>query len=160
MAQTGRVKLPRISDNLFWTVPFMEIAARHVKGWGKLRCVKSRRPALGKRTGCYAVTTHYPGGYYGVMLNTHIVRPEINHKTQKVRCWKRHRFTPLEFLVTLAHELAHIDHWEHTPDHKALESLLMAKFTKRLKNIGYTSDEDWAHTDIFGKQCVRRKLFR
>jgi predicted metal-dependent hydrolase len=45
-------------------------------------------------------------------------------------------------LQYLAHELAHLEHWDHTPDHKHLECILMSAFMTRLKQDFYVSEED------------------
>lgn len=50
-------------------------------------------------------------------------------------------FTPIELLCTLAHELAHIKHWYHTPSHKMLENHLCTIFMQQLRSDGYISEE-------------------
>jgi len=39
-------------------------------------------------------------------------------------------------LITLAHELAHLKHWEHTPEHFKLQTQILARFAKVLKDLG------------------------
>lgn len=52
------------------------------------------------------------------------------------------KLSKLEVLCVLAHELAHISYWEHSPEHKTLESEYASMFMKLLKESGYTSEED------------------
>jgi hypothetical protein len=51
-------------------------------------------------------------------------------------------YTTIDLLQYLAHELAHLEHWDHTPDHKHLECILMSAFMTRLKQDFYVSEED------------------
>ena len=51
-------------------------------------------------------------------------------------------YSKIDILRTLAHELAHLKHWEHTPQHAILESKITVKFMKKLEKEGYVSEED------------------
>lgn len=55
-------------------------------------------------------------------------------------------YTRLELLELLAHELAHTLSWDHTPEHKELESKLSLVFMNRLKQEGYVSSEEEERT--------------
>lgn len=50
-------------------------------------------------------------------------------------------YSTIDLLQYLAHELAHLEHWDHTPQHKQLECILMGIFMTRLVNDGYISEE-------------------
>ena len=50
-------------------------------------------------------------------------------------------YTALELLCTLAHELAHIKHWDHTCHHKMLENHITTIFMQKLHKDGYISEE-------------------
>lgn len=65
-------------------------------------------------------------------------------KTQRLRPLSRIRkpLSTLDILHTFAHELAHMVHWDHTPDHKRLECQLMMMFMTMAKKDGYVSEED------------------
>lgn len=39
-------------------------------------------------------------------------------------------------LQTFAHELAHMVHWDHTPEHAALEAAIYKRFAKRARTLG------------------------
>lgn len=51
-------------------------------------------------------------------------------------------YSKIDILNTLAHELAHLDHWQHTPEHKILESKLTVHFMRHLLKSGYISEEE------------------
>lgn len=49
---------------------------------------------------------------------------------------KKYRLKALHFMLdTLAHELAHTVHWEHTYKHYELQAKLMRRFSKVLKKL-------------------------
>jgi len=52
-------------------------------------------------------------------------------------------------LVHLAHELAHLVHEDHTPEHKKLECKLIRLFMSRLKKDGYISEEAHARKHFY-----------
>lgn len=51
------------------------------------------------------------------------------------------RFSKIDLLANLAHELAHTVSWKHTPEHKRLEAKLSGIFMTQLRKDGYTSEE-------------------
>ena len=51
-------------------------------------------------------------------------------------------YSKMDLVELLAHELAHLKHWEHTPDRRALQAKLAIKFAKQMKEEGYISEED------------------
>ncbi len=50
-------------------------------------------------------------------------------------------YSTIDILQYLAHELAHLEHWDHTPQHKQLECIIMGIFMTRLSEAGYISEE-------------------
>ena len=55
--------------------------------------------------------------------------------------FKIERYSKIELLESLAHELAHTRHWDHTPERKILECKLSILFMRRLSKSGYISEE-------------------
>lgn len=51
------------------------------------------------------------------------------------------KYSTIDLLSTLAHELAHLEHWDHTPDHKHLECVILQVFMVQLKSDFYVSEE-------------------
>jgi hypothetical protein len=58
-------------------------------------------------------------------------------------------YDTIDLLQYLAHELAHLEHWEHTPQHKHLEVTIMSTFMTRLAQDGYISQEDEMKNGMF-----------
>lgn len=50
-------------------------------------------------------------------------------------------YSTIDLLQYLAHELAHLEHWDHTPQHKQLECIIMGIFMTKLQEAGYISEE-------------------
>lgn len=51
-------------------------------------------------------------------------------------------YSTISLLHTLAHELAHLDYFEHNPDRLLLECEITKVFARKLKKAGYISEED------------------
>jgi predicted metal-dependent hydrolase len=58
-------------------------------------------------------------------------------------------YSTLDVLQYLAHELAHLEHWDHTPQHKQLECIIMSIFMTKLTEAGYISEEAEAKNGKF-----------
>ena len=50
-------------------------------------------------------------------------------------------YSTIDILRYLAHELSHLEHWDHTCDHAGLESIILGIFMVKLKEAGYISEE-------------------
>ena len=50
-------------------------------------------------------------------------------------------FSRIDILKNFAHEIAHLEDWNHTPKHEALCSKITIAFMSRLKSEGYISEE-------------------
>jgi hypothetical protein len=75
----------------------------------------------------------------------------MDHKSYRITLYKTYHdfpsdtirpYSTIDLLQYLAHELAHLEHWDHTPDHKQLECILMGIFMTKLKQDFYVSEED------------------
>lgn len=60
---------------------------------------------------------------------------------------KIYHYSKIDILRFLAHELAHLEHWDHTPDRMFLECSILSIFMTKLKAEGYVSEEDEAEFD-------------
>jgi len=49
--------------------------------------------------------------------------------------------TKISILQNLAHEIAHVTHWDHTPERQMLENKIMNIFMRNLLTQGYVSEE-------------------
>lgn len=50
-------------------------------------------------------------------------------------------YSTMDLLKYLAHELAHLEHWDHTPSHEQLTCIITGIFMTKLKADGYISEE-------------------
>lgn len=58
-------------------------------------------------------------------------------------------YSTMDLLQYLAHELAHLEHWDHTPSHKQLECILLGIFMTKLSQDGYVSEEHELSNGLF-----------
>lgn len=58
-------------------------------------------------------------------------------------------YSTIDLLQYLAHELAHLEHWDHTPSHKQLECIIMGIFMTKLAQEGYISEEEEYKNGLF-----------
>jgi hypothetical protein len=61
-------------------------------------------------------------------------------------------YSTIDTLEYLAHELAHLEHWDHTPSHKQLQCIIMSIFMTKLQQAGYISEEDEEKNGRFYKK--------
>ena len=50
-------------------------------------------------------------------------------------------YSTIDILEYLAHELSHLEHWEHTSDRMQLQCIINGIFMVKLKQAGYISEE-------------------
>ncbi len=64
-------------------------------------------------------------------------------KLTRLKPFKRieRKFSRIDILEALAHELAHLEHFPHSPQHKKLEKRICHAFMTQLENEGYESEE-------------------
>ena len=123
-----------------WIKPFLEAARPLVPKIRYLRSLDFRKPRKGAVNHAHGIT-HLDtwNNIYDIVIHSHAVRV-LSRKPLKVTYTP---FTLIESLECLAHELAHLRHFKHTPAHKILECKIKAKFMCMIKLHGYKSDEDY-----------------
>lgn len=128
-----------IAKELEWTRKYIE-AVRHLlpkmKKLKRLSVKKANKKYVQRVLGVcnmYHDKRHYRITLYtsGTCVDT--IKPLEIHLIQ---------FSTLDILRTLAHELAHLEHWEHTPDHESLTCSITLVFMAMLKTEGYVSEEN------------------
>jgi hypothetical protein len=82
---------------------------------------------------CHGLITYMDGNSYRITL----YRNYHDLPSDKIKA-----YSTIDLLQYLAHELAHLEHWDHTPDHKQLECILMQIFMTKLKQDFYVSEEE------------------
>ena len=65
------------------------------------------------------------------------------YRTKRIEPFTRYKITysKIDILSHLAHELSHLTHWFHTPDHIILQNKINNIFMRHLKKTGYKSEE-------------------
>lgn len=129
----------KISKDLKWLIPFLDAARPLVPKMKKLKKISKNSAQTKKVHRSHAAisfffeTKHYEISMY---LQYQKIRKFGDPSTVTLGY-----YTKIDLLTSLAHELAHLYHWDHTPEHKTLESRLTILFMEMLKNSGYTSEE-------------------
>lgn len=123
----------KYSKNLLWLKPFVECAGKHVP-INRLKYIRGYKLPLNKDPKAFATLATLPGGYFQMNIRTNTV----DVKTLKNGTFKpvKHREMYLAVMLdTLAHELAHIKHWDHSPEHFILQSKIMVDMGKMLQKL-------------------------
>lgn len=126
-----------ISKKLEWLRPFIkEIKIAYPK-LKQLRKITIMRSSLTKRHRAQAECRPLDNGFYNIAIRTEYQRIDFNPLKVELRPYSK-----VDILDSLAHEISHIYHWDHTPERKIMESQINIKFMIMLKSQGYISEED------------------
>jgi hypothetical protein len=129
----SKKSFPILSKNMEWSRPFLESVA-HVVPLHKVKKITGYTVASPKKPRyegcCYSVGNKY---------NITILLSTTNYKTIYLE----------DALTTLAHELAHLSHWKHSPSHLGETGLILSLFGLAGIEIGI---KDTA------KRLMRRKV--
>lgn len=127
-----------VGKNAKWLVPFVVDVSSLIKNMGKLEKLDFLMPPKNVFKAYHGVTVHdLWNKKYRIKIHSHYTR--LVRKNPFEFSFKP--YTTMDTMVCLAHELAHLDHWEHTIEHKTLENSIMVCFLSRLKSMGYVSEE-------------------
>ena len=132
----------KISPELEWLRGYIELVAPMIHGIDKLKSIKSRRPKKDfseNQTFHGQITKYYDGKNHLITLYTHYLHFNIKGDLVEIEIKK---YSTLDILKFLAHELSHLLHWYHNPYHWALEADIAKMFCVKLLEDGYTCEED------------------
>lgn len=118
----------KLSRNMEWSLPFLEAAADLVP-LHTVSVVRGYSVPVGKEPTTEGAITHYTDGSITitVMLTGYTVSKDTGERMG----------ASFEVaLLTLAHELAHLVHWEHTPEHLLLTARLLQRFARVARQEG------------------------
>jgi hypothetical protein len=117
----------KYSRDLIWLKPFVEaLNISDILPLEKLKSIKG-----------YRVTKGLDSQSYGSIITSNKRKYSINLETQ-IYSKKSQEYKDKsceEILLTLAHELAHLVHWEHTPGHFRLEASILYYFSYTLQDL-------------------------
>jgi len=128
----------KLSKHFSWLAPYINLAIPHIKNLYLLKRISARSPRKNQVQRCNAMTTWTSEGDYKITL----YRSYQDIESLKPLRISITNYSKIDILEYLAHELAHLQHWEHTTDHKKLENKLHSLFMNRLKREGYVSEEE------------------
>lgn len=114
----------KYTKNTLWLIPFITEVANLIP-YKKITNIRGYKVKAGLSEQTDGSTLNWNNKYSINLLL-------LTYCTQR----KQHRPKPMHFILdTLAHELAHTVHWEHSPEHYALQAKIMLKFAKVLKKL-------------------------
>lgn len=111
----------KYAPNVNWTKPFVESAQKYVS-LGKIKRIRGYEVGEGKIERGFGSLTRN-GNKYTVSL---LLFENAEGKSMVLGI----------VLEALAHELAHLKYWEHTPKHFALQAEIQVEFSKVAKSLG------------------------
>ncbi len=130
--------MAKFYKSVAWLEPYME-SAKHLVDVGRVSTVKGFKVALHKNSLVYGTCSPVNGNkrskYYNINLLTH----ETVSSSLMQTYFEQTGFSSLtaaQILQCFAHELAHVKHWEHTPEHGILEARIWRAFAVEAKRRG------------------------
>lgn len=121
-----------IVGELQWMKDYIDNVAHLLPKIKQLKKISSKKGNKEKWQHCHGLITYFDRKSFRITLYlTYHDMPSD----------KINNYSTIDLLQYLAHELAHLEFWEHTPQHKQLECIIMGIFMTRLYNEGYISEE-------------------
>lgn len=121
--------------------PYVKEAKKIVPKLKKVISIKHRTPRVDQIQRCQALITEFTEGkkksYFTITIWTEYLESE---KAGSTKMTKR-PYSKLDIVSHLAHEVAHLVDFDHTPEHKKVEAQLTKIFAKMLEKEGYISEE-------------------
>jgi hypothetical protein len=132
-----------ITKNLIWFDEYIQSVSHLLPNVKKLKRISSKTGNKERWQHSHGLITYYNQKNYRITLYTSY-HDMISDKIKD--------YSTLDLLQYLAHELSHLEHWDHTTRHKHLETILMTSFVLRLESKGYESEEDEEKNGLFYKR--------
>lgn len=127
----------KYSKELEWLEPYVEQARTFIPNMDRLQAIQKIPLKKDKKHRVYGTCTQDENSYYIIRLYL-----EYNHTASfKPLKFQRKKFSRMDILLTLAHELTHMVFWDHCPRRQILESQIAIMFMARLHFDGYISEE-------------------
>lgn len=121
-----------IVKELEWMRDYIDNVSHLLPKIKQLKKISSKKGNKERWQHCHGLITYFDKKSFRITL--YLTYHDI--LTDKIE-----NYSTIDLLQYLAHELAHLEHWDHTPQHKQLECILMGIFMIRLSNEGYISEE-------------------
>ena len=131
-----KTKSIKYHPDLVWTRPYIEAVHKHIPRGFKITRIHAVKPQANKCLGFYGQLSETDSGHCLTLYVEYWHHISWYPKKRKIA-----PFSKIDLLQTLAHEVAHCSHWEHTPQHKQLENKICSIFMRILASEGYESEE-------------------
>lgn len=113
----------KFTKNVEWLKPFVKQIG-YLAPLSKLQYIRGYKVRKGLNELAWASITKYSANRYTISLRVESL----------VKNGRKHKPSTIETtLLSLAHELAHLKHWEHTPEHFKLQARIISRFSLLLK---------------------------
>jgi hypothetical protein len=122
-----------VVKELEWMEDYIDLVKHMLPKIKQLKKISAMKGNKERWQHCHGLITYYDKKSFRITLYT--TYHSMMHDTIKP-------YSTIDLLQYLAHELAHLEHWDHTPDHKQLECILMGIFMTKLKQDFYVSEEE------------------
>lgn len=122
-----------IVKELEWVRPYIESVSHLLPHLKQLRKISSKRGNKERWQHCHGLITYFDKKSFRITL----YMDYHEFYTDKIK-----PYSTIDLLQYLAHELSHLEHWDHTPQHKQLECIILSMFMSRLSAEGYVSEEE------------------
>lgn len=128
-----------IAKELEWVREYVQAVQHLLPELKRLKRISAKKAHKDYVQRVHATCWEYYADHKSYKINLYVSKSSVSSlRPLKI---KLSRYSTMELLMNLAHELAHLRHWEHTPDHKSLECSIALVFMNMLKNDGYVSEE-------------------
>lgn len=122
-----------IVKELEWMREYIDSVSNLLPNIKSLRKISLKTGNKEKWQHCHGLITYYDKKHYRMTLYT----TYHDMITDKIK-----PYSTIDLLSYLAHELAHLIWWDHCPNHKILECIILQSFMIKLKESGYISEEE------------------
>jgi hypothetical protein len=128
----------QIQKKLYWLKEYIELVRQIIPEVDRITLVREIHHQEGKVQQIHAsLTQEFFFGTYVLSFYTSYKRTNKSKKKKE-----KHEYSKIDLLGHLAHEMAHLKYWTHTPEHKMLECKLTVIFMRHLLKSGYVSEEE------------------
>lgn len=117
----------KISKRLKFLIPYLNKDVGKLVNLKKLKAIKTYTIPLNKFDDSDGAIIRYDTNHYVITLR--ITKNNYLNQTQSLEYL-------YNILEALAHEISHLKHWNHTPDHYVLTNKIGTLFGKMLKKQG------------------------
>lgn len=133
----------KFSKDLAWMEEYIKTVNHLLPKLKQLKKISSRRGNKERWQHSHGLITYYSSKSFRISLYV-TYHDMISDKIKN--------YSTVDLLCYLAHELSHLEHWDHTPAHKQLEAIITGIFMTKLSQDGYISEEYEEKNGLFYKE--------